>query len=189
VVEDITARREAELELRTPLNGVLGMYCSIDVAVPRRVRGDPVRVRQILANFLSNTLKFTQRGEITLRVLPGEPGRIRLEVHDSGIGISPAARERLFRPFSQADSSTTRRFGGTGLGLSVCRELAQRMDGTVGADSDDASGSCFWAELALPVVSAGVAGTEAGSEPPRLQPLVGMVVLVAEDNPGNTPTR
>jgi len=162
----------------------LAMRCSIAPGVPHRVRGDPVRVRQILANYLTNALKFTQRGEIALQVGPGDGGRLRLAVHDSGVGVTPEVRQRLFRRFSQADSSTTRRFGGTGLGLSICRELAERMGGEVGVDSDGHSGSCFWAELALPEESAVDAESRAKGPAPVL-PLAGLNVLVAEDNPVN----
>ena len=161
----------------------LAMRCSIAAEVPRRVRGDPVRVRQILANYLTNALKFTSRGEVAVQLAGGADGRIRIEVRDSGIGVTAEVRERLFRPFAQADSSTTRRFGGTGLGLSICRELAQRMGGTVGVDSDGASGSVFWAELVLPAEAQAAAGGDAGAEPVLL--LAGLIVLVAEDNPVN----
>jgi PAS domain S-box-containing protein len=113
------------------------------------VRGDPVRVRQIVSNYLGNAFKFTAAGEI--RVVARRAGALlRLEVHDTGIGIDPSVQGRLFRPFTQADDSTTRCVGGTGLGLSICRELAQIMGGAVGVDSTPGVGSCFWAELPLP---------------------------------------
>ena len=92
------------------------MHCSIAPEVPQRVRGDPVRMRQILANYLGNALKFTQRGAVTVKLLARGSDRVRLEVHDTGPGIAPPLRERLFQPFAQADTSTTRRFGGTGPG-------------------------------------------------------------------------
>ncbi len=162
----------------------LQMHVTIDEAVPRRVRGDPVRLRQILSNYLSNALKFTQRGGITVTVEPGQrPERVRVSVHDSGMGVKEDARERLFRPFAQADSSTTRRFGGSGLGLSICRELALRMGGEVGVDSDGQRGSSFWAEVRLePVLDASdsVSGAELAAPA-----LAGRLILVAEDNPVN----
>jgi CheY-like chemotaxis protein len=164
----------------------LQMHCTIDAAVPHAVRGDPVRLRQILANFLTNALKFTQRGGITVTVDPGHDsakGRVRVSVHDSGLGIRPEVRERLFMPFAQADSSTTRRFGGTGLGLSICRLLAERMGGEVGVDSDGAHGSTFWAELTLPAVALLNAQTAAAD--PAAPMLAGRLILVAEDNPVN----
>ena len=105
-------------------------------AVDGCVRGDPLRVRQILSNFLSNALKFTAQGEVRLRgAARWTRQRVRFEVHDTGPGIDAPTQARLFQPFTQADESTTRRYGGTGLGLSICRELATLMGGEVGVDS------------------------------------------------------
>jgi PAS domain S-box-containing protein len=159
----------------------LVMHCTVHERVPTRVQGDPVRVRQILANYLGNALKFTQQGSIALRVTVGEADRVRIEVADTGPGVEPATSAMLFRPFAQADSSTTRRYGGTGLGLSICRELAERMGGAVGVDSDGRSGSRFWAELVLPA-EAGQPVTPTGA---AAHPLNGLQVLVAEDNTVN----
>jgi PAS domain S-box-containing protein len=115
--------------------------------------GDPTRVRQILFNLVGNALKFTERGGIALRAstapLGGERTRVTLVVQDSGVGLSEEERSRLFRPFSQADSSTTRRFGGTGLGLSIVRRLAELMDGSVAVESELDRGSTFTVELTL----------------------------------------
>jgi signal transduction histidine kinase/DNA-binding response OmpR family regulator len=115
--------------------------------------GDPTRVRQILFNLVGNALKFTERGGIVLRAstapLGGERTRITLVVQDTGVGLSEEERSRLFRPFSQADSSTTRRFGGTGLGLSIVRRLAELMDGSVAVESELDRGSTFTIELTL----------------------------------------
>lgn len=162
----------------------LAMTLSLSPGLPRHVRGDPLRVRQILANYLGNALKFTARGSVTLAAARTAEGLVRLEVRDTGVGVSPAQRARLFQPFAQGDSSTTRRYGGTGLGLSICRELATQMGGRVGCDSDGSSegGSCFWAELPLTEASAR-GGAE--RESARPQPLAGQRVLVAEDNPVN----
>jgi CheY-like chemotaxis protein/nitrogen-specific signal transduction histidine kinase len=159
----------------------LQLHCKVDPAVPRHVQGDPVRVRQILANYLGNAVKFTERGTVTLRVLPLGGERVRLEVTDTGIGIDPATQARLFQPFAQADSSTTRRFGGTGLGLSICHELALLMGGQVGLRSQPGQGSCFWADLPLPPASQPLVAAPA----PQERPLAGLCVLVAEDNPIN----
>lgn len=146
------------------------------------VAGDPLRVRQIISNYLGNAVKFTASGAVRLLVRR-EGSRVRFEVHDSGQGIAPEVQARLFRPFTQADESTTRRFGGTGLGLSICRELAQLMGGEVGVASELGRGSCFWAELPLP---------EAASLPPPQQQaqtqaerLRGARVLMVEDNAVN----
>ncbi len=164
------------------------MQCEIDPRLPAVVRGDPVRVRQILANYLGNALKFTAQGSIQLSARPGRQGGLLLAVSDTGPGVPSHMREHVFSPFTQADSSTTRRYGGTGLGLSICRQLAQHMGGDVGVDSDGATGSRFWAELPLP-------GTD--TQPMALElhsrtvggtlhlPLNGLNVLVAEDNPVN----
>jgi PAS domain S-box-containing protein len=161
----------------------LAMQLAPDPALPARVWGDPLRLRQILANYLSNALKFTAAGRIVLRAAPAGADRVRLTVDDTGPGIPPGASERLFQPFAQADSSTTRRFGGTGLGLSICRELALRMDGTVGVDSAPGEGSRFWVELPLPAAPAPQA--PAPDPAAGAAGLQGLRVLVAEDNAVN----
>ena len=116
----------------------LELRAFIERRAPLRVVGDHFRLQQILTNLVSNAVKFTAEGEITVRVTEGEPTasgqRVRFEVTDTGIGIEPGAAERLFEPFSQADSSTTRTYGGTGLGLSICRELVELMGGEIGGD-------------------------------------------------------
>jgi PAS domain S-box-containing protein len=146
------------------------------------VRGDALRVRQILANYLSNALKFTEHGEVRLRATRrGE--RVRFEVHDTGPGVPAEVQPRLFKPFSQADSSTTRRFGGTGLGLSICRELAALMGGEVGMTSEAGRGSVFWAELPLPASDAPAQPAEGPAD--AAAELHGARVLLAEDNPVN----
>jgi PAS domain S-box-containing protein len=115
--------------------------------------GDPTRVRQILFNLVGNALKFTERGGIVLRAGTAPRGgartRVTLVVQDSGVGLSEEERSRLFRPFSQADSSTTRRFGGTGLGLSIVRRLVELMGGSVTVESELGRGSTFTVELTL----------------------------------------
>ena len=161
----------------------LTMVVRADVA--RRVRGDPVRLRQVLTNFLSNALKFTEHGGVRVTVLPATPTRMRFEVKDSGPGIDAATQARLFTAFTQADESTTRRFGGTGLGLSICRELADLMGGEVGVISELGQGSLFWAELPLPASTAAGPDSTFGDAPDRASPLAGMRVLMVEDNPVN----
>ena len=164
----------------------LEMSCHVAPDTPREVLGDPVRVRQILSNYLSNALKFTDRGRIHVHLFRRTPAIARIEISDTGIGVSPELRATLFQPFTQADSSTTRRFGGSGLGLSICRELATLMGGNVGLDSDGRSGSCAWVELPLVTASEEDFSTIASplDETP-LHPLQGMRVLLAEDNPVN----
>jgi CheY-like chemotaxis protein len=150
------------------------------------VLGDPVRVRQILSNYLSNALKFTPHGRIHVHLYRRSPELVRIEINDTGIGVSAELRATLFQPFTQADSSTTRRFGGSGLGLSICRELALLMGGEVGLDSDGRSGASAWVDLPLVVASEDDFTTIASplEEFPH-QPLAGMTVLLAEDNPVN----
>ncbi len=116
--------------------------------VPSRMRGDPGRLRQVLANLLSNALKFTHQGEVILQVRLaadlGEAGsRIRFDVTDTGIGIAAEVQESLFQPFTQADSSTTRQYGGTGLGLAITKRLVELMDGQIGIESAPGEGATF----------------------------------------------
>ena len=161
----------------------LDFEARFDPALPTHVRGDALRLRQVLSNFLHNALKFTAQGGIRLVVRPGAPGQVRFEVFDTGPGIAAATQARLFQPFTQADQSTTRRFGGTGLGLSICRELATLMGGTVGLDSTPGRGSCFHAELPLPAVAGDAWAPDAAAEgDPRLR---GARVLLVEDNAVN----
>jgi PAS domain S-box-containing protein len=161
----------------------LTLRLSIDASLATTVRGDPVRVRQILSNFITNALKFTERGEVHIEARAAGGDAVRLSVSDTGPGMSQETQARLFTPFSQGDSSTTRRFGGTGLGLSICRELAQMMGGTVGVQSTAGHGSTFWAELPLPPSAPlqAAASTEAAD----IESLRGTRVLMAEDNPVN----
>jgi len=162
----------------------LAMRCQVDGGVPVRVLGDPVRVRQILANYLSNAVKFTDAGGVDVELRAVGEDRIRLEVSDTGPGITAEQQTRLFRPFAQADTTTTRRFGGTGLGLSICRDLAQRMSGEVGVHSRPGEGSRFWAELTLPPVDLPDPAPD-DVDTPAEHPLLGLRVLVAEDNAVN----
>jgi len=130
----------------------------IEAAVPAVVRTDPGRLKQILNNLLSNALKFTEKGFVFLRisVLPDVPGAeaesLHFEVVDTGIGLSPAQQSQLFQAFSQVDNSMTRRYGGSGLGLSICKRLCTLLEGEMGVDSVPGQGSCFWFTLPLRVV-------------------------------------
>jgi PAS domain S-box-containing protein len=184
---DLHALAQASFEGCAALGRERGLDMRIELApdLPRMVAGDPLRVRQIMANFLVNALKFTERGHIRLSLAPAGLGRVRIAVEDSGIGVPAELQDRLFRPFAQADDSTTRRFGGTGLGLSICRELAARMDGAVGVDSDGHGGSSFWADLALPEANAPAETPVRLPGPAVRHPLAGQRLLVAEDNPVN----
>jgi PAS domain S-box-containing protein len=162
-----------------------GLALRVDVEgdVPQHVLGDPVRLRQILSNYLTNALKFTSQGSIVLNVQRAVGHRLRFEVVDTGAGMDAGGLAMLFRPFSQIDNSITRKVGGTGLGLSICSELARLMDGSVGVQSEPGRGSIFWVELPLPAVDEAQAETHISSV--GADALQGTRVLMVEDNPVN----
>ncbi len=126
----------------------LRLHREIDPALPMHLRGDALRLGQVLLNFISNAIKFSEHGEIMVRALVSTDNTdsllMRLEVQDHGIGLSEEQKPRLFEAFNQADSSTTRKYGGTGLGLVICKRLALLMGGDVGVDSEIGLGSTFW---------------------------------------------
>ena len=174
------------LRLRAAAQG-LELVVAIEPSVPARVTGDPHRLRQVLTNLAGNAVKFTQEGRVavTLRAEPADGARIRLrfEVQDTGIGIDNATMARLFAPFTQADGSTSRRYGGTGLGLVISRQLVHLMGGDIEASSEAGRGSTFRFTICCdpaPAVApraGAAAGTASGG-------LAGHVLLV-EDNPTN----
>jgi PAS domain S-box-containing protein len=160
------------------------------INVPHRLYGDAARLRQILLNLLSNAVKFTAQGHVTLcceeASRQATSVRICFQVVDTGIGIDPSVRKKLFQPFVQADASTTRKYGGTGLGLAICRRLTEAMGGEIGVRSSPGKGSTFWVELPFELV--------AGPGQPLLDQPADMLeadpegaprgrVLVVEDNP------
>jgi PAS domain S-box-containing protein len=162
----------------------LEMACLLPADLPVVVRGDPGRLRQILTNLLGNAIKFTQTGDVVLRAKLVEDAdcavTIRFEVADTGIGISPEGRRRLFQSFSQADASTTRHFGGTGLGLVISKRLAELMGGDIGVDSEPGNGSTFWFTVRLGTLPA----NQIVVPTPR-QDLRGLYALVVDDNQTN----
>ena len=162
----------------------LALRLEVDPALPATVRGDAARLGQILSNFVANAVKFTAQGEVAISAKRLPDGRLRLAVADTGPGIDAAVQERLFTPFSQGDTSATRRFGGAGLGLVICRLLAGLMGGTVGVQSRPGQGSTFWAEL--PLHAAAVPKpTLSGSAADDVDTLRGAWVLMVEDNEVN----
>jgi signal transduction histidine kinase/CheY-like chemotaxis protein len=157
------------------------LCCLVEPNVRLNLGGDPGRLRQILVNLLSNAIKFTAVGEVTLNVselAPAEPEAthcsLRFEVKDTGAGISETTKARLFQPFSQADSSTSRRFGGSGLGLSISKRLVELMGGEIGVDSRPGSGSTFWFSLPAPARQAEQSEEGLAPASPR--------ILVIDDN-------
>ena len=177
---DLHEQFERTLDLQAATARKKGIELLLDYAVeaPRRVRGDPVRLRQIALNLVGNAIKFTEKGEVVLRILPPSDGRFRIEIQDTGIGIPPEHQAHLFQRFSQADSSTTRRFGGTGLGLAICRRLVEMMGGEIGVVSAPGEGSIFW--FAVPLTPA--------ADPPPSPIVAGLAqrrVLAVDDNATN----
>lgn len=166
----------------------LSIHPSLSTDLPPWVRGDGVRLKQILLNLLSNAVKFADRGPIRLALGAAPGGLLECAVQDEGIGMTPEQQARLFRPFEQADSSTTRQYGGTGLGLAISMGLAQRMGGTIAVRSAPGQGSTF--TLALPLIPTSaptvVVPMGAGTPQPAASPrLAGLRVLAAEDDAVN----
>ncbi|HET8623141.1 MAG TPA: response regulator [Gemmatimonadales bacterium] len=187
VLEELEFDLRAMLEDVTTLLGQMAaakdleFACTVEEQVPRLVRGDPGRLRQVLFNLAGNALKFTERGEVVIRVgsMEATDGRafLRFEVADTGIGVTPEAQARLFEAFSQADASTTRRFGGTGLGLAICKRLVHLMRGEIGVQSEPGSGSVFWFTVTLEICA------EQRPVTVKRESLAGIRVLVVDDHP------
>jgi signal transduction histidine kinase/DNA-binding response OmpR family regulator len=175
--------RAADLQAANARKKNLELVLDIDPATPALVRGDPVRIRQILLNLIGNAIKFTEFGMVTIRVAPAhsptEGWSLRFEVEDTGIGISPEAQRNLFKRFVQADTSTTRKFGGTGLGLAICRRLVELMHGDIGVTSEHGHGSTFWFVAQF--------GTATGTlpAPTKIGNLQQHRLLIVDDNPTN----
>lgn len=157
------------------------LACAIPADLPIWVRGDNSRVRQILMNLAGNAVKFNEAGEVVIQAravrFSGEDAVIRIDVRDTGLGITPEVLQRLFNPFVQADTSMTRKYGGTGLGLAIARQLAGLMGGTLTAESTPGTGSTFTLTLPFKVVR-----PHAVTQPIELR---GRRVLVVDDNATN----
>ncbi len=180
VLEDSVALLAQKAESKN-----LELICSLDPRLPRLVRGDAGRLRQILVNLIGNAVKFTEKGEVVLEAdlekMEGNIAYLRITVRDTGIGLSSEQIERLFKPFSQADGSTTRRYGGTGLGLAICKQLVGCMNGEIHVDAELGVGSAFHftaqLEVAEPLSMVSI-------EPD----LADAKVLVIDDNPTSRAT-
>jgi PAS domain S-box-containing protein len=154
----------------------------VDPAVDRCFEGDPYRIRQVLLNLLSNAVKFTERGSVTVIAEPAAAGGVRVTVRDTGIGFNPQTKERLFGRFHQADGSITRRFGGTGLGMTISRELTQLMGGALDAEGQEGRGAAFWFDLPLaPAARPAEAEDARCAEAPERM----LRILLADDHPTN----
>jgi signal transduction histidine kinase/CheY-like chemotaxis protein len=173
---------EDVVELLSPRAAERGLeICAfLDEGARRAFSGDPTRLRQIVLNLLSNALKFTEQGfvavEVHSRPAGADRAHLRIEVQDTGIGLSAEAKSKLFQKFQQADGSVTRKYGGTGLGLSICRQLIELMGGRIGVDDRPGGGSLFWVEVELrhakhPVTRAA----------PSSRDLAGARILVVDD--------
>lgn len=168
----------ASLFTAQTLDKGLNLYCSIAPGVPQQLVGDPTRLKQVLLNLMGNAFKFTERGYIALDIV-GQPikgphphWQLTFSVTDTGIGIAPQARENLFRSFTQADSSTTRRYGGSGLGLTISQELIGMMGGQISVSSEPDNGACFRFTLELPLAQTSrpnAAETAITAEAPKVQ--------------------
>ena len=159
----------------------VAMKVEVEPVVDRGFEGDPYRIRQVLLNLLSNAVKFTERGSVTVRAEPGPLG-VRVTVRDTGIGFRPEMKEQLFGRFHQADGSITRRFGGTGLGMTISRQLTELMGGSLDAESREGEGASFWFDLPL-VAAEALAEDEAA--PSAEAPDRPLRVLLADDHPTN----
>ncbi|HEY8946240.1 MAG TPA: PAS domain S-box protein, partial [Polyangiaceae bacterium] len=175
VVED-----SIEVMATLALNKGLELTGGVEPGTATRLRGDPMRVQQVLTNLIGNALKFTTSGEVAVRVRAESETEnavtIRCEVRDTGLGITPEVQARLFQPFVQADTSTSRQFGGTGLGLAICKRLAEAMGGRIGVTSAPGEGSTFWITMAFPRQG------QSAPEPTTPDAFANARVLIVDDN-------
>ncbi len=162
----------------------LELACHVLPEAPVAVRGDPSRLRQVLTNLVGNAIKFTDQGEVIVRVSCAEQDAaaalLHFDVVDTGIGMTPEQRDRLFKPFTQADSSTTRKYGGTGLGLAISRQLVELMGGRMDVESEPGKGSRFWFTMRMLRQPEGLAKRRRSPDE-----LLGLHVLIVDDNATN----
>jgi PAS domain S-box-containing protein len=181
------------LALHAPLARERGLALAVDCAPehPALRLGDAHRLQQVIHNLLSNAIRFTETGGVTLRLRAADAEPLRIEVVDTGIGMTGEQLDRLFNPFEQAETSTTRRFGGTGLGSAIVRQLVELMGGRVSVDSRPGGGTRVAVDLPLPLApdraraDAPPTGGAAGGEGAAQAPLGGLRLLVADDNATN----
>lgn len=168
----------------------LQLSYALSPEISAMLRGDPLRLGEVLINFIDNAIKFTEVGQIRVSAEvqedTGDSQLIRFEVNDTGIGLTDEEQQRLFQPFQQADGSTTRRYGGTGLGLVICKRLAEMMGGDTGVESEAGHGSTFWFTARLAKGSPqSVNHMAASGAAENLASICGKRILLAEDNPFN----
>jgi signal transduction histidine kinase/CheY-like chemotaxis protein len=185
----VVVREAAQLYAENARQKHLDFHVDIDLEDGVWVMGDAVRVKQVLTNLISNAVKFTSQGFVGLIVQRGQDRDgnpvLRFTVEDSGIGFDAATRERLFSRFEQADGGITRKFGGSGLGLSICRQLAEMMGGDLDCESEPGSGAAFILTLPLKPCAAPQAEEPAGAAPEHADASRAVRVLVADDHPTN----
>ncbi|MFZ5806301.1 MAG: PAS domain S-box protein [Verrucomicrobiota bacterium] len=178
------------MSLKSEEKGLL-LQTSIDSGLPQTVIGDPLRLKQVLLNFVNNAIKFTEKGKVSIEVncvnVCDSIAVLRFTVHDTGIGIEESAKEHLFQEFQQADSSITRRFGGTGLGLAICKKITRLMNAELGVNSVYGHGSSFWIQGHFPIATTEQIRAQEMEQKDSFvsKNTASLRILLVEDNPVN----